>query len=196
LSNVNSCKPNKSNLYLDISIAAAVSETEEPAESVYCDTSSTVSLVKLGVSLNKLITTSITPFGETGNELDVTGVQVIELCCYDFKYNHQFHVCILPTDADGIMGMDFLARVNAKLYFEKEELTMLKCAVGDHATLDRNARGTGEKVNKTALTLFTTSAGKERKQLRQLEKVLVHETSEKGRRQPFRRLICKRQSRG
>jgi hypothetical protein len=54
--------------------------------------------------------------------------------------------------------MDFLARVKASLDLQKLELSMLKCAVDDVATFDRNARGAGEKVSKVDLTVFTTSS--------------------------------------
>jgi hypothetical protein len=54
----------------------------------------------------------------TGDELEITGVQEIEFCCNNHNYYHQFYVCSLPKDADGIIGMDFLSMVNAKLDFK------------------------------------------------------------------------------
>jgi hypothetical protein len=82
-------------------------------------------------------------------------------------------------------GHEFLARVNAKLNLENEELTLQKCADMDYATLVSNARGTGEKVNKIALTVFTNSTEPERNQPRQVGKRRGHKISEKGRRQPL-----------
>jgi hypothetical protein len=122
------------------------------------DWGSTISIVKAGTSPNKMTRSSITPFGLTGKELAVTGVQEAEFWCGNVKYSHQFHVCVLPTDVDGILGMDFLARVKANLNLQKLELSMLKRAVEEHATLDGPARRAGETVYKVALTVFTTSS--------------------------------------
>jgi hypothetical protein len=122
------------------------------------DSGSTISIVKPGTSPNKVTGSSITPFGVTGKELAVTGVQEVEFWCGNVKYSHQFHVCVLPTDADGILGIDFLARVKANLDLQKLELSMLKRAAEEHAALDRSARRAGEPVCKVAFTVFTTSS--------------------------------------
>ena len=69
-------------------------------KSFIVDTGSNVSLIKPGVSNNKVEVVSIVPFGVTGHELEVKGVQKIEFYCNNQKYWHQFYVCSLPTDAD------------------------------------------------------------------------------------------------
>jgi hypothetical protein len=46
--------------------------------------------------------------GVTGNELEIVGVQDIEFWCNNRRYCHPFCVCSLPTNADEIIGMDFL----------------------------------------------------------------------------------------
>jgi hypothetical protein len=73
------------------------------------------------------MTTNLAPLRVTGNELEIVGVQDIELWCNNRKYCHPFCACSLPTDADGIIGMDFLAALNAKLDLERQQLRMLKC---------------------------------------------------------------------
>jgi hypothetical protein len=60
------------------------------------DTGSNVSLVKRGVNNNKIKATSATPFGVTGDELEITGLQEIEFCCNNYNYSHQF--CLFFTD--------------------------------------------------------------------------------------------------
>jgi len=77
-------------------------------KSFIVDTGSNVSLIKPGVSNNKIEVDSIIPFGVTGDELEVKGVQRIEFYCNNQKYWHQLYVCSLQTDADGMIGMDFL----------------------------------------------------------------------------------------
>ena len=123
------------------------------------DTGSNVSLIKPGVSHNKIRTTSLAPFGVTGDELEIKGEQEVEFCCNNQNYKHQFYVCSLPTDADGIIGMDFLLAVSAKLDLEKQELRMLKYKSLDYDSSDRRARGTGRMASCSALTVFSNSDG-------------------------------------
>ena len=99
------------------------------------------------------------PFGVTGDELEIKRVQEVEFCCNNRNYQHQFYVCSLPTDADGIVGMDFLAVVSAKLDLEKQELRMLKYKSLDYDFSDRRARGTGRMASCSALTVFSNSDG-------------------------------------
>ena len=76
-------------------------------KSFIVDTGPNVSLIKPGISNKKIEFASIVPFGVTGDELEVKGVQRIEFCCNNQKYCHQFYICSLPTDADGIIGSGF-----------------------------------------------------------------------------------------
>jgi hypothetical protein len=100
----------------------------------------------------------------TGNELEIVGVQGIEFWCNNKKYCNPFCVCSLPTDADGIIGMDFLAAVNAKLDLERQQLRMLKCNNFGHDPSNPRARGTGRMANCLALTVFSTSDGHENRE--------------------------------
>ena len=104
----------------------------------------------------------------TGNELEVTRVQEVEFSSNKRNYRHQFCVCSLPTDADGIIGMDFLGIINAKLDLEKQELRLLKYAHIDHGPLNQALRQAGGKANRLALTIFAAlnghKNGRERKQ--------------------------------
>jgi hypothetical protein len=72
------------------------------------DPGSNVSLTKQDISHSRIITTNLAPLGVTGNELEIVGVQDIECWCNNKKYCHPFSVCSLPTNADEIIGMDFL----------------------------------------------------------------------------------------
>jgi hypothetical protein len=123
-------------------------------KSFIVDTGSNVSLVKTGVSNNKVKATSATPFGVTGDELEIAGVQEIEFCCNNYIYCHQFYVCPLPTDADGIIGMDFLQMVNAKLDLKRHEISMLKHSTFNHGPSNREARKASGMANRLALTVF------------------------------------------
>ena len=48
------------------------------------------------------------PYGVTGETLDVKGRQAVSFVLGGREFNHQFVVCSLPTDAEGLLGMDFL----------------------------------------------------------------------------------------
>jgi hypothetical protein len=54
------------------------------------DTGSNVSLVQPGVSNNKIKAASVTPFGVTNDDSEITGVQEIEFRCKSYNYCHQF----------------------------------------------------------------------------------------------------------
>lgn len=82
----------------------------------------------------------------TVDELDIEGVQEIEFQLNNRNCCHQFSVCSLPGDADGIIGMDFLLEKNAKLDLEKQELRLFKCSNFNHGSLD----WTGPEANGTA----------------------------------------------
>jgi hypothetical protein len=64
----------------------------------------------------------MSPFGITGDELDIRGVQNVEFSLNNRKFGHQFYVCSLPTEAQGILGTDFLRRMKASLDLQGQEL--------------------------------------------------------------------------
>ena len=128
-------------------------------KSFIVDTGSNVSLIKPGVSNNKVEVVSIVPFGVTGHELEVKGVQKIEFYCNNQKYWHQFYVCSLPTDADGIIGIDFLSMVNAKLDLKTQELLLSKQLSFDHGPSNWEEREANGQANRVALTVFSNSDG-------------------------------------
>jgi len=83
------------------------------------DTGSSIYLIQPGVCSSEVKPTSLAPFGVMGNELEIKGIQEVEFQLEDRKFRHGFCVCSLPTDADGIIGMDFLSERNADLNLEK-----------------------------------------------------------------------------
>jgi hypothetical protein len=69
----------------------------------------------------------------TGKELEIKGVEEVLFHLGGKKFSHQFRVCSLPTDADGILGVDFLAEKKAHLNLKKSQLRLLsgfKCNNG------------------------------------------------------------------
>ena len=72
------------------------------------DTGSSISLIQPQVSISPVEPTTLAPFGVTGSELQVQGTQRVDFRVKDKIFSDKFCVCLLPTDADGIIGMDFL----------------------------------------------------------------------------------------
>jgi hypothetical protein len=97
------------------------------------DTGSSVSLIQPGVSSSEINTTSVLPIGVTGDALQIQGEQEVKLCINGTNIHHRFKVCSLPTEAHGILGTDYLAKVNACLDLENKKLVLK--LYPDHATV-------------------------------------------------------------
>jgi hypothetical protein len=80
------------------------------------DKGSGISLIQPGVYPNEIKPTNLSRFGVTGKELEIKGVQDVLFYLGRKLFSHQFSVCSLPTEADGILGVDFLAGKKADLY--------------------------------------------------------------------------------
>jgi hypothetical protein len=61
-----------------------------------------------------------------GDELRVKGEQLVTFTINGEPYSHEFCVCDLATDADAIIGTDFLRKMNAKLVLEAGRLCLRK----------------------------------------------------------------------
>jgi len=93
------------------------------------DTGSNISIVQPGISKSEVRHTDMRPYGLTGETLDVKGCQAVSFVLGGREFNHQFLVCSLPTDADGLLGMDFLKESGAIVDLEcnKMSQTLKKC---------------------------------------------------------------------
>lgn len=86
------------------------------------DTGSNVSLIQPRISGEEVMASDLSPFGVTGDVLEVKGTQVVTFHINNVKYEHGFLVCSLPTTAAGIVGMDFLLKCEAEINFGKAEI--------------------------------------------------------------------------
>jgi hypothetical protein len=73
------------------------------------DTGSGISLLQPQVYSSEVKPTNLSPFGVTGKGLEIKGVQDVLFHLGGKKFSHQFCVCSIPMQADGILGVDFLA---------------------------------------------------------------------------------------
>ena len=90
------------------------------------DSGSNVSLIQPGIYRSEVRPSSTTSFGVTGDELDILGEQDVQFSVNNWNCGHTFCVCSLPTEADGILGMDFLSETNASLDIGRQELRLRK----------------------------------------------------------------------
>jgi len=120
------------------------------------DTGSSISLIQPGVCSNEVRPTHLSPFGVTGNELQIMGVQEVEFYLNSKKFRHQFCVCALPTKADGIVGMDFLSERNADLNLADQKLRLEKNSNSVQGYMGQRKQQTGGGAEHPALTVFVT----------------------------------------
>jgi hypothetical protein len=78
------------------------------------DTGSSLSLIQPGISPVKLTRAEVTPYGVTGDPLNIKGEKDLRFQINGQMYSHSFCVCALSTDADAIVGTDFLRKVKQK----------------------------------------------------------------------------------
>jgi hypothetical protein len=91
-----------------------------------------------------------------GKELEIKGVRDVLFYLGGRKFSHQFCVCSLPTEADGILGMDFLAGKKADLNFEKSQLRLLLGTERSNGFESQRTRQVKGKASHGALTVFET----------------------------------------
>jgi hypothetical protein len=72
------------------------------------DTVWNISLIQPGLSCSEIKTSSVLPFGVTGDTLQIQGEQEITFCINGTNFMHKFKVCPLPTEGHGILGTDYL----------------------------------------------------------------------------------------
>jgi hypothetical protein len=108
------------------------------------DSGSAISLIKPGIGPSKVRSSSMTSFGVMGDKIDITGEQDVQFCLENWNYWHTFCVCSLPTEADGILGMDFLSEMGASLDIGRQMLKLRKRR-GKRTSKPRRGNGETEK---------------------------------------------------
>jgi hypothetical protein len=123
------------------------------------DTGSGISLIQTGVYCTEEKPTNLSPFSVTGKELDIKGVQDVLIHLGGKKFSHQFCVCSLATEADGILGMDFFAGKKADLNLEKLQLGLFSGTEQSHGLESQNTAGQGKDQSRSPYGLFETKWG-------------------------------------
>ena len=101
----------------------------------------------------------MTPFGVTGDELRVKGEQRVTFTVNGKEFVHAFCVCTIATEADAILGTDFLRKAEACIDFESRELRIKEAANLDHNPQAGECCGVRESTDRVALTVLTRTDG-------------------------------------
>ena len=91
--------------------------------------------------------TSIKPYGVTGEALNIRSQQHVSFVLGGRKLDHTFLVCPLPTEADGLLGTDFLDRTGTEINFECGKLSL----AGNYKAPPAS---NGMSADRAALTVF------------------------------------------
>jgi hypothetical protein len=121
------------------------------------DTGSSISLVQPGIWSSKLTRTNVTPFGVTGDGLNILGEQLLTLEVGDWRYSHRFCVCSLPTQTDGIIGLDMLESLGAHVDLENRQLLLLDAAEHRRSSLTMGADREQAADIRASLIVFSNS---------------------------------------
>jgi hypothetical protein len=68
--------------------------------------------------------TSAKPYAVTGENLHIEGQQFVSFTLKGREYRHPSLVCPLPTDTDGLLGIDFLEKTGAEINFECGKMSL------------------------------------------------------------------------
>jgi hypothetical protein len=90
--------------------------------------------------------------------MEIKGVQDVLFHLSGKKFSHQFCVCLLPTEADGILGVDFLAGRKADINLKKLQLR-LSDTERSNGFESQRTRQFKEKTSHGALTDFLRRNG-------------------------------------
>jgi hypothetical protein len=118
------------------------------------DTGTGISLIQHGIYSTEVKPTNVSPFGVTGKELEIKGVQDVLFYLGGQKFSHQFCVCSLPTEAGGILGVDCLAGEKSDLNLEKSQLRLLSGTERSHGFESQTTRQVKGKTSRGVFTVF------------------------------------------
>ena len=127
---------------------------------VLLDTGSSILLIQPGLCSTKINRATVTPYGVTGDELRVKGEQRVIITINGETYTHDFCVCSVATEADAILGTDFLLKMDARLDFENGKFCLKRAEkVGHDHPKGKHCESQGTAA-RSALTVFSHKDGR------------------------------------
>jgi hypothetical protein len=96
----------------------------ERSHLVLVDSGASLNVMKPGISSSELQPTQTTAKGITGNKIKTTGTQFITFRVGSKTYNHEFLITQLDVEYSGILGVDILKRMEAKVDLRTSTLVL------------------------------------------------------------------------
>jgi len=93
-------------------------DIEGVSRNLILDTGSNISILQPGVSKSDMRVATEKPYGVTGETLDIKGRQFVSFVLNGREFNHTILVCSLPSNAAGLLGMDFIKGSGATIDFQ------------------------------------------------------------------------------
>ena len=91
---------------------------------VLVDSGASLSVIKPGISSSELLPTQTTAKGITGKKLRITGTQIITFCVGSKTLEHEFLIAPLDVEYSGVLGVDVLKRMDAKVDLRTSALVL------------------------------------------------------------------------
>jgi hypothetical protein len=114
------------------------------------DTESSLCLIQPDISRVAIQATETAAMGITGNALSLVGEQIVEFTLDNRLFRQKFGVCTLPTEADGLLGLNFLSTHGVRLDLASNKLEVQSEALAKHVK---------ESQVETAFTFFPAAEG-------------------------------------
>jgi len=114
-----------------------------------------MSLMKPGICHGQVRPSRTTSFRVTGDELGIRREQDVQFCIANWRYRHTFRVCSLPTNADGIIGIDFLVETSASLDIGKRVPRLRKRPMANSGSSNRRPSRGSTNYDHATLTVFS-----------------------------------------
>ena len=127
---------------------------------ILVNTGSSLSLIQPGVCTSVVNKATVTPYGVTGEELRVQGMQRVTFTIKGETYTHDFCVCTVAAQADVILGTDFLSKMDARLDFENEKFCLKRADKVGHDHPEREHCESQGTAARAALTVFAHKDGR------------------------------------
>jgi len=118
---------------------------------VLVDSGASLSVLKPGISSSKLVPTQTAAKGITGKKLRIIGTQIITFCVGSKTFEHEFLIAPLEVDYSGVLGVDVLKRMEAKVDLRTSTLVLGRTS----------HRLSGQEVERLALINRHPQAGRE-----------------------------------
>jgi len=131
---------------------------------ILVDTGSSLSLIQPGVCTSVVDSATVTPYAVTGDELPLKGMQRVTFTIEGETYTHDFCVCTVAAQADVILGIDFLSKMDARIDFENGKFCLNRAEKVGHDHLKGKHGEPQGTAARAVLPVFAHKDGRRKQQ--------------------------------